>query len=452
MNFELTREYVDRLREVIEARDEDTAVDMMNELHAADIAEIYDELNIDEAKFLYLLLEGEKASDVLAELEEDDREKFLKVLPSEVIAKQFIHNMDSDDAADVMADMTEEKKEEVLQYIKDIDLAGDIVDLLSYDEDSAGGLMAKEMIKVNENWNIMTALKEMRKQAEEVDEVFYVYVVNDGNILQGTLSLKKLVLAKPSQKISGLFNPDVISVHTNTPSDEVASIMSKYDLVVLPVVDSIGRLVGRITIDDVVDVIQEEAGRDYQMASGISEDVETTDSAYLLTRARLPWLLIGLLGGILVALVIGRFEEDLMINPQMALFIPLIGAMAGNVGIQSSAIIVQSIANNTLGLESTTKKLGKEFLVASFNGTVLSVLLLIFNLLVSDSLALTYTVSISLFIVIIFASIFGTLIPLILNKVKIDPALATGPFITTMNDIMGLFIYFLMGRFLYLVF
>jgi magnesium transporter len=452
MNFELTREYVDRLRDVIEARDEATAIAMMNELHAADIAGIYDELNIDEAKFLFLLLEGEKASDVLAELEEDDREKFLKVLSSEVIAQQFIHNMDSDDAADVMADMSVEKKEEVLQYIKDIDQAGDIVDLLSYDEDSAGGLMAKEMIKVNENWNILTTLKELRKQAEEVDEVYYVYVVSDGNILKGTLSLKKLVLASPSQKISGLYNPDVISVHTDAPSEEVASIMSKYDLVVLPVVDSIGRLVGRITIDDIVDVIQEEADRDYQMASGISEDVEATDSAYLLTRARLPWLLIGLLGGILVALVIGRFEEDLMINPQMALFIPLIGAMAGNVGIQSSAIIVQSIANNTLGLESTGKKLGKEFLVASFNGTVLSLLVLVFNLLVSDSLALTYTVSFSLFIVIIFASIFGTLIPLVLNKVKIDPALATGPFITTMNDIMGLFIYFLMGRLLYMVF
>ncbi len=452
MKFELTREYIDRLREVIEARDESTAVTMMRELHPADIAGIYASLTIEEARFLYLLLEGEKASDVLAELEEDDREKFLKFLPSEVIAEQFIHNMDSDDAADVIADLPEEKKEEVLQYLKDVEQAGDIVDLLSYDEDSAGGLMAKEMITVNENWTIMTTLKEMRKQAGEVDEVYYVYVIDDDGLLKGTLSLKKLVLATPQQKIRSLYYPDVISVRTDTPSEEVAAIMSKYDLVVLPVVDSIGRLMGRITIDDVVDVIQEEAGRDYQMASGISEDVEPGDSPWILTRARLPWLLIGLLGGIFVALVISRFETDIKINPQMAFFIPLIGAMAGNVGIQSSAIIVQGIAGNTLGLERTLSKLAKEFLVALMNGGILALLVFIYNFLTADTLALTFTVSLSLLVVIIFASLFGTLIPLLLDRVKLDPALATGPFITTMNDIMGLLIYFLMGRVMYGIF
>ncbi len=452
MNFELTKEYLERLREVIEARDEQTARSMMKDLHAADIAGIYDELSIEEAKFLYLLLEGEKAADVLAELEMDDREKFLRVLPSEIIAEQFIHNMDSDDAADVIADLSDAKKEEVLQYLKDVDQAGDIVDLLSYDENSAGGLMAKEMITVVENWNIMTTLKEMRKQAEEVDEVYYVYVVDEDGILKGTLSLKKLLLAKPSQVIRNLYKPDVIAVRTDTPSEEVASIMSKYDLVVLPVIDSIGRLMGRITIDDVVDVIQEEAERDYQMASGISEDVETTDSAWILTRARLPWLLIGLLGGIFVAMVLGRFEEDLKINPQLAFFIPLIGAMAGNVGIQSSAIIVQSIASNTLGLENTVSKLFKEFTVGLVNGLILSLLLFLFNYIVFNTLALTFTVSISLLVVIIFAALFGTTIPLLLNRAKIDPALATGPFITTLNDIMGLVIYFVMGRILYAVF
>ncbi len=449
MNFELSREYIDRLREVIEARDEETAVNMLAELHAADIADIYTELNIEEAKFLYLLLEGEKASDVLAELEEDDREKFLRVLPSEVIAEQFIHNMDSDDAADVIADLSDEKKEEVLQYIQDVGQAGDIVDLLSYDEDSAGGLMGKELIMVNVNWSILTTLKELRKQAEKVDEVYYVYVIDDAGVLKGTLSLKKLLLAKPDQKIENLFYPDVISVKTDTPSEDVASIMSKYDLVSLPVVDSIGRLMGRITIDDVVDVIQEEAEKDYQMASGLSEDVETTDNAWILTRARLPWLLIGLLGGILVALVLGGFESDLLKYPQLAFFIPLIGAMAGNVGIQSSAIIVQSIASNTLGLESTAKKLMKEFLVALANGVVLSALIFIYNMFVYDTQAFTYTVSISLFIVIIFAALFGTIIPLLLNRLKFDPALATGPFITTMNDIMGLLIYFFMARMMF---
>lgn len=452
MKFELTREYIERLNDVIEAKDEQSAIAMMEDLHAADIAEIYDELDIDQAKFLYLLLEGEKAADVLAELDDDDREKFLKVLPSETIARQFIHKMDSDDAADVIADMSEEKQEEVLQHIINIEQAGDIVDLLSYDEDTAGGLMAKEMITVNENWNILTTLKEMRKQAENVDDVYYVYVVDDDNILKGTLSLKKLVLANSSQRISNLYNSDIISVRADTNDEEVAQIMRKYDLVVLPVVDSIGRLIGRITIDDIVDVIQEEAEKDYQMASGISTDVETTDSAWILTRARLPWLMIGLFGGILVALVIGNFEADLEQNAKLAFFIPLIAAMAGNVGIQSSAIVVQSIANKTLGLEKTYIKLFKEFLVGLINGLILATLLFAYNYFVGNGLELTFTVSLSLLIVIIFAAIFGTLIPLILNRMKFDPATATGPFITTMNDILGLFVYFLVGRMLYGVF
>ena len=449
MNIELTREYVAELQALIEAKDEKSALRMMENLHPADIAEIYNELQIEEARYLYLLLDPETASDVLVEMEEDDREQFLKVLPPEVIASQFIYHMDSDDAADVIGDLSEDKKQEVLLHIDDVEQAGDIVDLLSYDEDTAGGLMAKELIQVNENWGVTTCLREMRKQAEEIDEIYYIYVVDDDNKLKGILSLKALLLASSDTLIRDIYDSDLQSVSTDTPSDQVAQIMEKYDLVVLPVVDSIGRLMGRITIDDVVDVIRDEAEKDYQMASGISEDVETTDSPIRLSRARLPWLIIGLLGGIFVAAVIGRFESDLKINPEMAFFIPLIGAMAGNVGIQSSAIIVQGLASNSLGLESTFRKLSKEFLVALMNGLILSTLLFVYNFFLSDSLALTYTVSISLFVVIIFAALFGTLIPLILNKVKFDPALATGPFITTMNDIMGLVIYFMMGRILY---
>ncbi|MFO7934483.1 MAG: magnesium transporter [Bacteroidales bacterium] len=448
----MTREYVDELRSIIEQKDDQAALRMLQDLHPADIAEIYVNLSIEEAKYLYLLLDPEKASDVLVELEEDDREKFLAVLPPEVIATQFIHHMDSDDAADVIGDLTEEKKQEVLLHIDDVEHAGDIVDLLSYDEDTAGGLMAKELIRVNENWGVATCIREMRKQAKNVDEVYYIYVVNDENVLLGVLSLKSLLLASESTKIKDLYDPEIPSVGTDTPSEEVAQIMEKYDLVVVPVTDSIGRLMGRITIDDVVDVIRDEAERDYQLASGITTDVETTDSPARLSRARLPWLIIGLLGGIVVAAVIGRFEEDIQINPEMAFFIPLIAAMAGNVGIQSSAIIVQGIASNSLGLESTYRKLTKELVVAFLNGLILSGLLFLYNFFVSESLALTFTVSISLFVVIVFAALFGTLIPLSLNRMKFDPALATGPFITTLNDIMGLFIYFLMGRILYDVF
>ncbi len=452
MSNELTREYISELKTILDKKDNSAALEKLDQLHPADIAEIYENLSLEEATYLYLLLDPEKASDVLVELEDDERVSFLKALPSEVIASQFIHHMDSDDAADIIGDLEEEKKQEVLLHIDDVEQAGDIVDLLSYDEDSAGGLMAKELIRVNENWGVATCIREMRKQAEQLDEIYYIYVVSDENVLLGILSLKALLLASASTRVKDIYDAEVRSVQTDTDSEEVAQIMEKYDLIVLPVVDSIGRLMGRITIDDVVDVIRDEAEKDYQLASGITTDVETTDSPARLSRARLPWLIIGLMGGIVVAAVIGRFENDIQINPEMAFFIPLIAAMAGNVGIQSSAIIVQGIASNSLGLESTYRKLGKELIVSLMNGLILSSLLFLYNFFISHNLALTFTVSSSLFVVIIFAAMFGTLIPLFLNKIKIDPALATGPFITTLNDIMGLFIYFLMGRVLYSVF
>lgn len=452
MSFELTKEFIEEIRKVIGSASESAAVEILNDLHAADIAEIYDELSVDEAKFLYMLLDKEKAADVISELDEDERERFLKALPSDVIAKQFIEKMDSDDAADIIGDMDEEKQEEVLSHIEDIELAGDIVDLMAYDEDSAGGLMAKELIRVNENWTLTSCLREMRKQVGNMDEVYYVYVVDDADILKGTISLKRMLLSDNRKKVKDIYNSEVISVKTDTPSEEVTKIMEKYDLVALPVVNPIGKLMGRITIDDVVDVIKEEAEKDYQMASGISADVESTDSVWVLTKARIPWLLIGLVGGILVANVIGIYEIDLGIYPEMAFFIPLIAAMGGNVGVQSSAIIVQGLANNSLGIESTSKKLFREFLVACINGLTLSSLIFVYNLVTTDTFALTLTVSLALFSVIIFASFFGTFIPLVLEKFKIDPALATGPFITTLNDIMGLLIYFMIGRFLYGVF
>ncbi len=452
MNFELTKEYLDKLKTFIEKRNEKQALEMMQDLHPADIADIYENLDENEAKFLYLLLDKEQAADMLLELEDDDRGKILDVLPGEVIATQIIEQMDTDDAADVLASLEEGKQEVVLQNIPDVEHAGDIVDLLNYKEDTAGGLMGKELIKVNENWEMLTCIREMRKQAEEVDELYYVYVVDNENILKGTLSLKRMLLSKSSAKIKNILNDEVISVRTDTSSEEVAQIMEKYDLVSLPVIDQIGRLLGRITIDDVVDVIREEAEKDYQMISGISQDVESTDSVWVLTRARLPWLLVGLVGGICGALVMGKYEAQLRFDPKMAYFVPLIAAMGGNAGVQSSAIIVQGLANKTLGLESTMSKLFKELGVALINGLTLATLILTYSYFQTESLPLTITVSSALLSVIIFASIFGTMTPLILNRFKIDPALATGPFITTFNDIMGLFIYFMIGRLMYSIF
>ncbi len=441
MHFELTKEYIEELKQIIENKDEKKAKELMEHLHAADIAEIYDDLSINEAKFLFLLLDGDKAADVLAELEDDDRERFMKVLPSEVIAKKFIDHMDSDDAADVIADLPDERQEEVLSHIDDMEQAGDIVDLLKYDEDTAGGLMAKELISVKEDWTVEKCIAEIRKLAGEIDEVFFVYVVDDDNVLKGVLSLKRLIIADSKKKIIDITNTDIISVKEDMPKDEVVNIAGKYDLVVLPVVDSLGRLVGRITIDDIVEVMQEEAEKDYQMVSGITEDVEPGDKIWVLTRARLPWLLIGLFGGMLGAKVISIYEEPLAQFAAMAFFIPLIAAMGGNVGVQSSSIIVQALASHNTGLDSTFVRLLKELAVALLNGVILSVLIFALSYVFYDNLALSLSVSIALILVIVFASIFGTFVPLALHKFQIDPALATGPFITTVNDITGLFIY-----------
>ncbi|MBM3420528.1 MAG: magnesium transporter [Bacteroidetes bacterium] len=452
IKIEKNREFLQDLREAIKAGDEKRALSLINDFHAADIAEIYDEISTEEARFLYLLLDSEKAADTVAELDEDDREEFLKHIPSEVIAHQFIDNMDTDDAADVIADLSVQKQQEVLKHIDDIDHSGDIVDLMSYDEDTAGGLMAKELVVVNQTWTVLTCLKELGRQADEVDEVYYLYVVDDDRLLKGIVSLKDLAISKNTTIISNVMKTDVHYVTVDDGAEDVALMMEKYDLVAIPVVDAIGRLMGRITIDDVVDVIREEAERDYQLASGLTEDVEHSDKVFRITRARLPWLFIGMVGGVLGALVLARFEGDLKIYPEMAFFIPLIAAMGGNVGIQSSAIIVQGLASNTYKIDGVGSKLGKEFMVALLNASILAILILGYNLLVSDSFALTITVSVALMAVIVFAAMFGTLIPLLLNRFKIDPALATGPFITTANDILGLMIYMLIGRVLYGVF
>lgn len=448
MNFELTKELIKELKSAIERADQEYVLENVGSLHPADIAEVLDEISTEEAKYVYRLLDEEKAADVLVELEEDVREKFLASLSSKEIAEQ-LDNLESDDAADVIGELPEEQKEEVIAHIEDIDQASDIVDLLNYEEGTAGALMAKELIAVQKDWTILRCTLEMRKQASNVDFVYTVYVIDEKDILLGTLSLKKMLLTPDNSSIEDIFRSEVISVRTNTPTEEVAQVMQKYDIAAVPVVDELGRLQGRITIDDVVDVIQEESEKDYQMASGITENVESSDSVWTLTRARLPWLLIGLVGGVCGAVVIGIYEADLHIHPEMAFFIPLIAAMGGNVGVQSSAIIVQGLANDSLGLSGMAVRLSKEFLIGMVNGLICAGIILLYNLLFSDSMALSLTVSCALLTVIVFAALFGTFIPLILDKYKIDPALATGPFITTMNDILGLFIYFYIGSLMY---
>lgn len=451
MQFELNKEFLQKLREAIASGQDSYIQSSLKDLHPADLAEILDELNLEDAKYVYKNLEKEIAADTLLELDEDVREKFLEALTSKEIAELVIDNIESDDAADVIAELPEEKKEEVISHIEDAEQASDIKDLLTFEEGTAGALMAKELIKVRSDWTVSESIREMRRQAADVDDVYNVYVVDEADKLIGRLSLRKLLFASQSAraKINELYESDIQYTVADQSSEEVATRMEKYDLVVLPVVDATMKLIGRITIDDVVDVIREEADKDYQMASGIAENVESTDRVWVLSRARLPWLLIGLLGGIFGAQVIGMYEDQLNIYPEMAFFIPLIAAMGGNVGVQSSALIVQGLANHSLGFESVWSKLIREFGVAMINGLVCSILILGYTMLTGTSLSLSYTVSAALLSVIVFAGIFGTFVPLMLNRFKIDPALATGPFITTVNDVLGLFIYFVIGYAMY---
>ena len=442
--FKLTDELLAEIEQLIEEQQDSRLLSILEDVHYADVAEIANEIEENQATYLIKLLDSDKTSDVLTELDDDVREAILNNLSSKEIAGELVE-LDTDDAADIVAELPDEIVQEVISEIEDREHAEAIVDLLRYDEDSAGGLMAKELVKVNENWNVLTCVKEMRAQAENVTRVHSIYVVDDQDVLKGRLSLKDLLTTSTTAPIKDVYIPKVDSVNVNEDPEEVARIMSKYDLEAIPVVDEMGRLVGRITIDDIVDVIKEEAERDYQLAAGISQDVEADDSILDLTRARLPWLFLGLIGGVGAAAIMGGFEEMISKHAILFFFTPLIAAMAGNVGVQSSAIIVQGLANDDLK-GSVSNRLIKEILLATLNGVVLALVLLAFTWFWKGNFPTALAISISLIAVIIVAGIIGTFTPLFLHKRGIDPAIATGPFITTSNDIFGILIYFWIAK------
>lgn len=443
---EFDEDFLEKIKQIIEAHDDVAARRELGEMHPADIAELYQDLDLAQAEYLYRLLDGDKAADVLMELDEDDRRKLLSDMEPEDIARLYIDHLDTDDAVDLIQDLDKEDREEVLSHIDDVEQAGDIIDLLKYDEDTAGGLMGTEMLVVNENWSMPECIKQLRMQAEDMDEVYNVYVVDNDDRLRGTLPLKKLITHPSVSKIKNVMETDPVAVKTDMPLDEVAIDFEKYDLVAMPVVDSIGRLVGHITVDDVMDRVRESSERDYQLASGLSQDVESDDTIWQQTRARLPWLLIGIAGGIGNSLILGNFEQGFATNPAMALFIPMIGGTGGNVGIQSSAIVVQGLANGSLDLKDTGRQLFKEVGVGMINGLIISLIVFIYNVFnLSPWNPTTLAVSLSLMAVVLFASIFGTFVPLTLERFKIDPALATGPFISITNDIIGMLIYMLIS-------
>lgn len=441
---DFTETDIERIEQLIENEDREQAIREVNELHAADIAELFQSLNLHQAEWLFDLIDdNEKKADVLMELDEDDRKKILEGMDPEQIG-HFIDLLDTDDAVDLIQELDEEDRDEVIQHIDDVEQAGDIVDLLQYDEDTAGGLMGTEMIVVNENLSMPDCLKEMRRQAEDLDDIYYVYVVDDDNRLRGVLPLKKMITHPSVSKIKHVMEELPVSVRTDTPIDEVAIDFEKYDLVAMPVVDSIGRLVGQITVDDVMDEVREQSERDYQLASGISSDVDASDSVLEQTKARIPWLLIGIAGGILSSLILVGFEAQIAAVTALAIFIPLIGGTGGNVGVQASAIVVQGLANGRLDIKNAWTQVGREFLVSTLNAVIISVVVFAYVYFTqSGPMALTISsaVALSLFAVVIFATVFGALVPLTLERLNINPALATGPFIQITNDVVGLLIY-----------
>lgn len=439
----LNQNTVENIAQLLERGCVDVVLSELEDFHPEDIAELLEKLELAQAKSLLYALPEEKAAEVIVNLDEDRRAELLQEYSVRELAHEVIENLDSDDAADIISELPQERIHEVLQNLDDPDQAREIADLLTYEEDTAGSIMAKELVKVNASWKLMRCLREMRRQAEKVEQVHAIYVVDDEDRLLGTLSLKKLLTTSTKTPVEEVYDRKVISVTTDVHVEEVARLMRKYDLVVIPVVDKDGKLVGRITFDDVMDVMQEEAERDYQMASGLTQDVESDDSIFALSKARLPWLLIGMLGGVISSRVVDYF--DISQYPEMAAFMPLIAATGGNVGVQSAALVVQSLANDSFN-ESIIKKLLKDLGVGLVTATVCASLMFAVTAALGKPFNLSITVSLALISVIVFAAMFGTFVPLTLNKFKIDPAVATGPFVTTTNDVIGLFIYFSVAK------
>jgi magnesium transporter len=446
-SFQFSQEFLDRFTEAIEERNDAFIRESLESARHEDVSLLLEEFDPEDSKYVLELLEKEVASDVIEDLDEDIRSEILTTLNPKEIA-EYIDGIETDDATDILNDLPVKIREEVIARISNPEKADHIVELMRYEEDCAGGLMAKELIKANVNWNVVRCIDEIRSQAENVEKFYAVYVVDENDKLLGRVALKELILSKSNTKIADIYNDEVISVFTYQDQAEVAEIMQKYDMEAVPVVNVTGKLVGRITIDDIIDVIKETADEERNLMAGISEDVEPDDSVWLLSRARLPWLVIGLLGGIFGAKFIGIFQDEIQKVAALAFFIPLIIATGGNVGVQSSALVVQSLASVNTFITGPWGKFLKTLLVAIINGLVLGVIIFAFVYFSYDS-TLAFVVAVALFSNVIFASLVGTFIPLLLDKLGFNPALASGPFITTAIDLMGLALYFTIAHFLY---
>ncbi len=447
MEFELSQDFLDRFVAYIEAKNVSAIEQIADDLYPADLAVILAELEYEQAEWVLNCFEKSLSAKIISISETEVRSKILERMKPETIAP-LVSEMYSDDAADVLNELKVAFREKIIALL-DTEMAAHVVDLLKYDSDCAGGLMAKELVKANINWTTQECIEAFREQAKDIAKIYAVYVVDDHDTLWGRISLSNVILAKPETKIAEIYTDEVIYAHVHDHAEDVANQMQKYDLVSIPVVNAQMKLLGRITIDDVVDVITEQADTDLKAIAGISENVEEDDTIWKLSWARLPWLLVGMMGGLMGAQFLGQFETELLLVPAMAFFIPLITATGGNVGIQSSTIVVQSLAEGGGIQQSVWLRLVKVFGVALINGIVIATVVFGFNLFFIKKTDLALVVSTALFAVVILASIMGTITPLVLNRLGINPALASGPFITTANDLLGLAVYFMVAKLLY---
>ena len=447
--IELTPELTKELRHYLETNDAAKLQRTFHAMHPTDIATFIDDLSDEDATRALRVLPDVKVADVITEMDQDRRREILSLVPEQEIATKIVQNMDTDDAADLIRDLRSERQDAILAHIPDLEQAGNIVDLLHYDEDTAGGVMRKEMIVVNANWSMPMCLDEMRRQAEELDEIYYVYVVDDLKRLIGILPTKTVITNPSISEIRYVMLPNPVILHESDSMDTVIKTFDQYDLVAIPVVDALGRLKGVITIDDVVDEMREKHEAESQMASGLSADIDTSDNIFKQTGARLPWLLIGMIGGIFNSQLLGIYDSVFAMIPQISLFIPLIGGTGGNVGMQSSTIVVQDLARGTLDLKRIPRTILNDLCVALVIASVISMVVFVYNYFYIKDMLVMASVSISLFVVVICASLFGSVIPLLMNAVKIDPARATGPFITILDDLIGMFVYMTITQALY---
>lgn len=435
----INKELIDTIEGFIQKNHTQALAKIFDELQPADAADVIEHLAPDERSFIFNLLTSEGAGDVLVEIEPPVQKQILADLDNRFLS-EILQEVDADDAADIIGNLPDGRAADILQTLGS-ELSKELEKLLQYGKDTAGGIMDLEYVSAAEDGTVEDIVKTIREKGKKVKNLYHIWVVDDLKRLTGVVSLKDLFIEAPRRKINEFMNPEVISVDVNMDQEDVARMFKKYDLVTMPVVDANSLLVGRITHDDIIDVIEEEVDEDLSLMTGVIGQEIAEESTLKISRARLPWLITGVFGGIIAAAVINQFETTLQMVIALSFFFPVIMGMGGNTGTQAATIIVRGMATGDIRLVDIYKRLWLELKVAIINGIACGILLgLIVGFWLSDY-SLGAAVSLAGGLIILGSGFTSSAVPFVLKKLNIDPALATGPLITTFNDILGLLIY-----------